>query len=222
VRKKEVVVMPKVYGIGLSPFVRKVRVVLAEKSIPYELDPVIPMNVSAEYKKLSPLGKIPAYQDGSRTLCDSSVICAYLERTKPEPALYPADPYEYARALWFEEYADTALVNVAGPKVFFQRIVQPRFLNQPTDEAVVKKAIDDELPPLFDYLESQLSDAGVIAGTRFSIGDIALASQFLNLRHAGVEVDGARWPKLKKYVDNILARPSFAKLAEEERPLIGL
>lgn len=213
--------MPKLFGIGLSPFVRKVRVALAEKGIPYEIEPVIPVNVSAEYKQISPLGKIPAYQDGNRSLCDSSVICAYLERVKAEPSLYPSDAYEYARALWFEEYADTAMVNVFGPKIFFQKVVQPRFFNQPTDEKIVQEAVEKELPPIFDYLESQLTDAGVIAGTRFSIGDIAIGSQFVNLRHTGNDVDGKRWPKLKKYVDNILARPSFAKLIEEERPLVS-
>src|SRR5690242_5891381 len=113
--------MPTVYGVNASPFVRKVRVALAEKGIPYELEPVIPFNVSEDFKKMSPLGKIPAFRDNDRTLCDSSIICAYIERTHPNPPLYPADPYEYARALWFEEYADSALVQVVGPKIFLQK-----------------------------------------------------------------------------------------------------
>lgn len=207
--------MPTLYGVNASPFVRKVRVALAEKSIAYDLDPIIPLNVSPEYKKISPLGKIPAYRDGDVTLSDSSVICAYLERIKPEPALYPASPYEYARALWFEEYGDSAIVQVAGPKVFFEKIVAPMFLKRPTDEAVVQKAIDEELPPLFDYLESQLRGEW-LAGTGFSIGDIGIATQFVNLRHCGVRVDGARWPKLAKYIDRIHARPSFKTLIDEE------
>ena len=90
--------MPTLYGISASPFVRKVRVALAEKGIAYEHDPVVPMNVSAEYKKISPLGKVPAYKDGDRTLADSSVICAYLERVHPSPPLYPQGPEDYARA----------------------------------------------------------------------------------------------------------------------------
>ena len=121
--------MPTVYGINLSPFVRKVRVALAEKGVPYDLDPVIPVNVSAEFRKLSPLGKVPAYRDGDRTLADSSVICAYLERIHANPPLYPADPYDYARALWFEEYADGGLTPIVGPKIFFQKIIGPAFFN---------------------------------------------------------------------------------------------
>jgi glutathione S-transferase len=213
--------MPTLYGVGASPFVRKVRVVLAEKGISYEHDPVIPVNVSAEYKKISPLGKIPAYKDGDRTLADSSVICAYLERTHPQPALYPSDPYEFARALWFEEYADSALVAVFGPKIFFQKVVQPKFFNQPGDDAVVQKAVAEELPPLFDYLEGEVGEGGVIAGTRFSIGDIAIASQFINLTFAGYGADAKRWPKLARYVDHVCARPSIKKFIEEEAPLLS-
>ena len=208
--------MPTLYGINASPFVRKVRVVLAEKGIAYDHDPMVPVNVSAEYKRISPLGKIPAYRDGERALADSSVICAYLDRIKPEPALYPSDPFDYARALWFEEYGDSGLAPIMGPKIFFQKIVGPRFFNQPTDEAVVAKAVAEELPPLFDYIEGQLGSGDALVGGRFSIADIGIATQFVNLRHAGFGVDTKRWPKLARYVAAVHARPSFKALIDEE------
>jgi glutathione S-transferase len=208
--------MPTLYGINASPFVRKVRVVLAEKGIAYDHDPVIPVNVSPEYKRISPLGKVPAYRDGDRTLADSSVICAYLDRVKPAPALYPSDPYEYARALWFEEYGDSGLAPIMGPKIFFQKIVGPRFFNQPTDEAVVAKAVAEELPPLFDYLDGQIGGGDALVGSRFSIADIGIATQFVNLRHAGFGVDAKRWPKLARYIAAVHARPSFKALIDEE------
>ena len=210
--------MATLYGIGASPFVRKVRIVLAEKQIPYDHEVVIPLNVSPEFKQISPLGKIPAWRDERGTLSDSSVIAAYLERIHPEPALYPRDPYEFARALWFEEYADTALVQVFGPKIFFQRIVQPRFFNQPTDEAAVEKVIAEELPPLFDYLEAQLTGGETLVGKVFSIADIAVGSQFVNLRHAGVTPDATRWPQLTRYVAGVHERPTFKTLIAEEAP----
>ena len=92
--------MATVFGVSPSPFVRKVRVVLAEKNVPYELAPVFPGDADAKFRAMSPLGKIPAFKDGERTLCDSSIICSYLERVHPTPALYPQDPYDCARALW--------------------------------------------------------------------------------------------------------------------------
>lgn len=208
----------KLYGAGASPFVRKVRVVLAEKGIKHEHDPILPFNVSAEYKKISPLGKIPALEDGGKPLCDSSVICAYLERKHPQPALYPSDPYEFGRALWFEEYADSAMVNVIGAKIFFKKVIGPTFMNQPLDEAALKSAIDDDLPPLFDYLESQLDGKDALAGGHFSIADVGVGSQFVNLRHAGFGVDAKRWPKLARYVAAVHGRPSFKALIDEEAP----
>jgi glutathione S-transferase len=212
--------MPTVFGIPISPFVRKVRVAHAEKGLSYDLDPVIPVNVSAEYRKKSPLGKVPAYQDGDKTLADSSVICAYLDKLQPNPPLYPSDPYEYARALWFEEYADGGLVPIMGAKVFFQRVVGPKFFNQPTDEAIVKKALEEELPPMFDYLESQLAPgATTIVGKQFTIGDIGIGSQFVNFFYAGATIDTRRWPKLAAYLAAVHERPSFRDLIAEEKKM---
>jgi glutathione S-transferase len=207
--------MRVVYGVNASPFVRKVRVFLAEKGLDYELDPVIPGQAPPDYKQMSPLGKIPAFRDGDRTMCDSSIICAYLERTAPEPRLYPADPYDYARALWFEEYADGGMTPVVGPKIFFKKIVGPRFFNQPCNDAEVKESIEKELPPLFDYLEGQLK-GDFLVGNTLTIADIGVATQFVNLKHAGVGVDAKRWPKLAAFVQRMHARPSFAPIIAEE------
>ena len=213
--------MPTLIGVGASPFVRKVRVALAEKKIPHDREDLIPFNVPAEFRKISPLGKIPVYRDGKVTLCDSSVICAYLEKTHPTPPLYPTEPYEYARALWFEEYGDGGMAPIVGGKIFFRRVIGPRFFNQPTDEAAVQKSIDEELPPLFDYLESQVGNGSAFAGGRFSIADVAVAAQLVNLRHAGFGVDAARWPKLARHTAAAFERPSFRALITEESATFG-
>jgi len=213
--------MPTVYGVNASPFVRKVRVFLAEKGIAYDLDPVIPVNVSAEFRKMSPLGKVPAFRDGDRTLADSSIICAYIERAHPQPALYPADAYDYARALWFEEYGDSGLSAIIGAKVFFQKVVGPMFFGHTTDEAVVRKALEEELPPMYDYLEGQLGVDSVLVGQQFSIADIGVGTQFVNLHHAGYSVEAQRWPKLAKYLATVHARPAFKTVIEEEAATFG-
>jgi len=211
--------MLKIHGANVSPFVRKVRVYLAEKNIPYELIPVNPFAAGPEYRKLSPLGKIPAMQDGDVTLADSSVICAYLERKNPQPALFPTDLAEYGKALWFEEYGDGG-VSTLTVGIFRQRVVQPLFFKQPTDEAVVQKTIETDVPPIFDYLESQLSDnVTALVGGKFSIGDIGVATQFVNLRHAKFTVDASRWPKLAKYIANVHSRPSFKAVIDEEEAM---
>ena len=177
-----------IHGVNASPFVRKVRVALAEKNIPYELKPQMPGGLcSPEYLKMSPLGKIPCLQDGDYTLPDSSCIIAYLERTHPKPALYPEDPQEFGRALFFEEYADSKLVETVGA-VFFQRVVRKLIFKQEGDETIVRKKIDQDAPPVFDWLEQQIGDREWLVGTRFRIADLAMASPFVNYAHAGETV----------------------------------
>ena len=101
-------------------------------------------------------------------------------------------------------------------KIFFKKVVAPIFFNQPANDAEIKKAADEDLPPLFDYLESQLGSGAFVVGRQFSIGDIGIATQFVNLRLAGFGVDPSRWPKLAKYVAGVHERPSFAALIAEE------
>jgi len=213
--------MPKLYGAFGSPFVRKVLVALAEKGIAFDHEQVIPINVSAEYKKISPLGKIPAFRDGDRTLADSSVIIAYLERIKPEPPLYPSDAYDYARALWYEEYGDSGLAPIMGSKVFFPKIVAPRFLNRQPDLAAIQNVVDQELPPMFDYLEGEIAGKEWLVGNRFSIADIGVATQFVNLNLAGYSVDAKRWPKLTAYLGKVHGRPSFKAVIDKEKAAFG-
>lgn len=206
------------FGVAPSPFVRKVRVLLLEKGVPHELQPVAPFppaNATPEFRRMSPLGKVPALRDGDFEISDSSVICAYLERTHPDPPLYPADPRSFARALWLEEWADTKLAETTGA-VFFQRVVRPRFFQQGPDEASVRSVLRDALPPLLDYLESQLGDAAWLVGDRFSIADIAVATMFQQLRHAGEAIDRVRWAKLARFVDLALDRPSFVTCLADE------
>jgi glutathione S-transferase len=206
-----------VLGAGISPFVRKVRAFLIEKGADYAHEPVIPFNPPADFRKSSPLGKIPAFRDGDKTLADSSVICAYLERRVPSPPLYPKDDYAFARALWFEEYSDGGLMSVVGGGIFGPLVIQPLVRGVAPDHARAKKAIDEELPPLFDYLEGELGSQDYLVANTFGIADISIASMFVNLQLAAVSVDRARWPKLAAYVERVHARPSFKVLIEEDK-----
>lgn len=167
------------------PFVRKTRVFLAEKGLEYKLEPVNPFTAGPEYKHISPLGKVPAFQDDQVTIADSSVICSYLERTNPTPALYPKDAVGNAKSLWFEEYGDSGLGPVLSGTVFRQKVVMPLLFKQPTDEEAVNKALNENIPPLFDYLESQLpASSAALVGGHFSVGDIGVQyrSVYLLLR----------------------------------------
>jgi len=209
-----------VYGASLSPFVRKVLAFAAEKGIEVESRPVDFRNKSAEFLEASPFGKIPGFRDGDFAISDSSAIIHYLEKVKPEPNLIPSDPKAGARAIWYDEFADTILT-ACGGKIVFNRLVGPRFLGQPGDEEVARKAECDELPPLLDYLEKVIPDSGFLVEDRLTLADISIASPFATLGHAGTGIDGGRNPRLKAYVEAILARPSFAPLVAREKAFLS-
>ena len=205
--------MPILHGANLSPFVRKVRVVLAHKNIEYDHDPVVPFGVSDEFKKKSPLGKIPCYEDGDLVLPDSSVICAYLEDAYPTPSLYPSDPKQRARALWYEEHADTRVVE-ATATVFFQRFVRPNLFKQDPDEEAVTQALNEKLPVVLDYITQELDGRDYLVGDQMTIADIATVSPFINMELGGEKVDPERYPAAAAYIERVLAQPAFKAIYE--------
>ena len=210
----------KLIGAGLSPFVRKVRVVLAEKGLAHEHEQLTPFGPNPEYRKLHPLGKIPTLTDGDKAIPDSSAIVVYLERIAPNPPLISADAYQAARTVWHEEYADTALVQAVVP-YFQQRVLFPLFMKRPGDEALVTKAAAEAIPPVFAYLEEQLGENEYLVGNRFSLADIATASPFVNYQHGGGTIDRAKYPRLANYVERIHGRPSFKGFIAEEQGMLA-
>ena len=209
-----------VYGASLSPFVRKALVVAAEKGIEVETQLTIPGSAAADFVEASPFRKIPALRDGDFTLCDSTAIVTYLDALHPEPPMLPSEPRQRAKAIWFEEFSDTIMVPSMA-KMFFNRIVAPRFLKQPGDEAAADLAEREELPKLLTYLEGVVPDQGFLVGDRLSIADIAVASPFMTLQHLGVDVAAARYPKTRAWVTSVLDRPSFARLLPGENALLA-
>ncbi|HEV7233312.1 MAG TPA: glutathione S-transferase family protein [Sphingorhabdus sp.] len=210
----------KLFGAPVSPFVRKVLAYAAEKGIDLEMVPVGLGDPNPEFIAASPFKKMPAFSDGDFSISDSTAIITYLEAKFPEPALLPADPAERARTIWFEEFADT-MISAAGGKVFFNRVIAPRFMGRDGDEEAAK-AGEAELAPLFDYLENIMPSSGHLVGDRLTLADIAVASAFVNLAHVGIAPDTGTQPKLAAFVRSMHARPSFATWIPRERKMLGL
>ena len=210
------------FGANVSPFVRKCRAYLAEKGLAYTHEPVNPFQPPPNFRQMSPLGKIPALLDGDRPVADSTAICIYLERCNPTPALYPADNYDYAHALWLEEFVDSGLTPVAGPLVFRPLVLGPLMMNQPLTREIKDNAleiVENQIAPMWDYLERQLGSNEFFVGNRLSVADLTVASAHVNLWHAGVDPDPVHWPKLTAFLGRMWARPSFSALiAEEQTP----
>ena len=203
------------YGSTISPFVRKVAAYAAEKGIELELKPVGIGDSDPAFRSASPFAKMPALVDDDYSLADSSAIIHYLEAKYPDPPLIPVDPRERGRVIWFDEWSDTMLF-ACGGKMFFNRIVAPRFLGREGDLGVADAAERDELPPLLDYLEGVIPDSGFLVGDRLTLADISVASPFVNFGHLKLAIDEDRYPKVAAFTRAILTRPSFAPLVERE------
>ncbi|HKP35049.1 MAG TPA: glutathione S-transferase family protein [Sphingomicrobium sp.] len=210
-----------VYGSSLSPYVRKALAFAAEKGIELDVEPTGFPNHSAEYLEASPFRKMPALRDGDFTLADSSAIIHYLEARHPQPALIPADPQQRGKTIWYEEFADTILVS-CGAKIFFNKIVAPRFLGRPGDLEAAEQAELNDLPPILDYLEKVVpEEGGYLVGDRLTLADIAVAGPFANFRHTDTPVDPGRYPRTVAYVERILARPSLSEWIERETAFLA-
>lgn len=207
-----------VYGAPLSPFVRKVRLFLHEKDLPYQLEVVLPFGKQPDwYRTLNPLGRIPAIKDGDFSFADSSVICQYLEEKHENLApLLGRSAEQRAQVRWLEKYADYELAPLTTFTVFRNRLLKPSF-GQSCDEQAVQQALTEKLPPHFDYLEATLGDAQYFVGDELTLADLAFACQIINLGHAGETLDAQRWPGLSALFERILARPSVQAVLPKEQ-----
>jgi glutathione S-transferase len=204
-----------IVGSYLSPYVRKVLVCLELKGIAYEIDHIVPFFGDDRFSKLSPLRRIPVLVDGDLVLSDSSVICEYLEDLKPEPALYPKDVRDRARARWLEEFADTRMGDVFIWRYFNQIAIRPSVWGEKGDKALVERTLTEDIPAVLDYLEAQAPGEGFRFGA-ISIADIAPACFLRTAAFVRFQVDAARWPRTAGWMGRTLATPAFRRLAAIE------
>lgn len=204
----------KLYGALLSPFVRKIAVVATEKGLSFEMARGGPGSTDPEFLACSPLGKIPAIDDGGFQLADSSAIAVYLDARYPEPRLIPEDPQLRGKAVFWDEFADTVL-GASGLKILFNRLVGPKLLKTGGDEAIALQG-EAELPRWVDWFESVVPGQGWLLGETFSLADIAVASTFRTLAYVGHGVDAGARPGTAAWYDRVTARPAWAAVAEQE------
>src|SRR6476619_5739928 len=138
------------YGIQDVP---KVLACIDLNGLPVEVDPITPFYGNEEFRRLSPLCRIPVLIDGNFSCSDSSVICAYLDEAYPGHPLFPAGPKDRARARWLEEFADTRLGDVLIWGLFYQKVVHPLVWGEPGDQRRIEKSLNEDLPAALDYLE---------------------------------------------------------------------
>jgi len=205
----------KIIGSFVSPYVRKVLVCMELKGLDYEVDPITPFFGNDEFRRLSPLCRIPVLIDEGLVLTDSTVIAEYLDEQFPEPPLMPKEPKERARARWLEEFADTRLGDVFIWGLFYPKMVHPRVWGEPGDQSRIDKSLTADIPAALDYLEGELPESGYLFD-KMGLADISIASFFRNASYAGFVPDASRWPRTARLVEEVLSNPAFEKIHKLE------
>jgi glutathione S-transferase len=199
--------MIKLYDFKSSPNCQRVKVVLAEKNLPYEIVPVDltkKEQKAPEYLKMNPYGKVPVLADDSTVLYESLIINEYLEEKYPSPALMPKDPSKKAKARILTDYG-MAHFDSPYQKLRMELMKDTKEQSQPIIEGA--KA---ELKKLLQRFEDELGDQQFLLGD-FSLVDANLIPRFSRLEGFGVLPDPAL-PRLAKYIERMKARPSVKAL----------
>lgn len=208
----------RIIGSPISPYVRKVLAACAFKGIEVAIDPLVPFFGDDRFTALSPLRRIPVLQDDQVVLCDSSVICQYLEDRWPAPRLYPEDIGERARARWLEEYADTPIGDVFIWRLFNNAVISPAVFGAERDDALRQRTIDADVPEIMAFIEAAVPANGFLCG-ELGIADLALAPFFDNLAWARAEPDWEHWPCTAAWLARTREASDLGRLASIAMPL---
>ena len=187
-----------------SPYARKVRIALIEKSLPFELVTDVPWNQDTTTGRYNPLEKLPVLiLDDGTTVYESRFILEWLEIKHPQPALFPQDPDELLAARKLEVLADG--VCDAFVLAFFEQRRPEAQRSQPWLERQLRKVHGG-----LREIARLAPTAGYCVGGRFSLGDIAVGTLLGYLKVRAPEIDWPReFPHLEALFQRLSERPSF-------------
>ncbi len=201
--------MIKLYGLGVSFPVNRVRLCLNALNLDYEFIQTNPMagdTQSADYLKMSPAGKIPAIDVDGFTLFESNAIMRYLCR-KYESGFYPADIEAQGRV---DAWCDFSAIHVANGvgKVLFNRLLAP-MLEMEVDEQSLKDGYAF-IDRFFGVADRQLAKSSHVAGDELTIADFSLLA---TVDPAEVlEVDVTQYPKLDAWRKKLMSEKFYTKV----------
>ena len=194
----------RLIGSLTSPYVRKTRVVLAEKKIDYDFEIDSPWTPENQVGNVNPLGKIPVLVlDDNTVLFDSRVIVEYLDNVAPNNKLMPAPNRERSEVRRWEALADG--VCDAAALVFLER---KRPTTQQSPEWISRQQA--KIINSLAYMSSELGDGNWCMGAHFSLADVAsgCALGYLVFRFPEIDWRG-KHPNLARLYEKLMLRPAF-------------
>jgi RNA polymerase-associated protein len=178
------------YDAPRCPYCARVRIVLAEKAIEYEVVEIDLADRPAWIYEKNPTGRVPVIEEDGWVLAESSVIMEYLEERYPEPALLAADP------------ADRALARL---RIFRQDEVTSPYYALRRGEDDARGRLDKQLA----RLDTLLTETPWLGGREYGLADIAFVPWILRSRDMlGVALDP--YPALQEWLERLEERPAVA------------
>ncbi|MGA2410225.1 MAG: glutathione S-transferase family protein, partial [Candidatus Binataceae bacterium] len=177
--------MMKLYDFLPCPFGQKVRIILAEKGLSYELiqvDLIQGEQRKPDFLRLNPFGRVPVLVDEDTIIYDSTIIAEYLEDEYPEPPLLPAIDASAQRAharIW-EDFADTSFTPQVGQ--LMAEMSKPEGERDPARLQRLQKSVERVL----DFLNHGLQGQEFLA-SQFSVADIGFVPRLVVLRELGFD-----------------------------------
>ncbi len=208
--------MRRLYHMPLSPFCRKIRLVLAEKKIEVELVEERPWERRMEYLRLNPAGKVPLLRIDDLVLADSGAIFEYLEEVQPDPPLLPRRPAERAEARRLVAWFDDKFHHEVTANLLYER-VNKKLMKAGYPESERIKAGLRNIKYHLDYIGWLIDHRRWLAGDQMTIADFAAAAHLSCLDYVG-DVDWTRNQGLHDWYSKIKSRPAFRSILADLVP----
>ncbi|WP_300453351.1 glutathione S-transferase [Accumulibacter sp.] len=196
----------KLIGSLTSPYVRKARIVLAEKKIDYDFEVDSPWAPETEVTNVNPLGKIPILVlDDNTVLFDSRVIVEYLDNVAPNNKLMPGPNRERSEIKRWEALADG--VCDAAALVFLEKKRPPI---QQSSDWIARQ--EDKIIRSLEFMSDELGENGWCMGTHFSLADVTVGCALGYLRFRFPEIDWQnKHSNLARLYDKLMRRSAFVE-----------
>lgn len=209
--------MFRLYHLPLSPFCRKVRLVLAEKRVDVDLVEERPWERRLDFLRMNPAGMVPALvTKDNNVLSESRAITGYLEEAYPEPPLMPTDRLERAEVrrlvAWFDDKFNREVTqNLLGERIT-KRLARTGY---PDGQAL--KVGSKNIRVHLDYMTFLLEGHNWLAGSRMTMADLAAAGHLSALDYLG-DVPWEAYPAVKDWYSVLKSRPGFRSLLADHLP----
>lgn len=199
----------KLYQVEKCPFAHRVRVVLEEKKLPYEVEFFTRGMRPAELEALSPDARSPTLFDGDVRVWDSLVICEYLDERYADDPILPRDPALRARVRLMMKEVDSKLVPLGQP--ILDEISYKESKAGAPDETKVAEAMG-RVRAALETWQSRLESSPFLLDSDFTLADIALFTPLVELTFVLGERDDilSGFSQLRTWRDRVATRPSAA------------